>query len=212
MNTTAHEKKTKNRLFKLNPHTAETVFHVANFLLVAALVVGVVATYLVYIATSIKEEDSTKKLADATASAARANLEAAKANERAERIKQQLAWREVAPSQQAAIKAALANAPFKVTITWVTGDAEGSEFARSIRDALVNAGIGIDAFSPMTFFGTEPHGITVTGSERDEVRRLTDSLRNARLGTINLKYENDGKKYVTNIKIGYRARPVLPAE
>jgi hypothetical protein len=93
---------------------AESFWVWANWALIFALVLGVVATFLIVISSKVKEDalkrqlaDASAKIEDATARAAEANARAAEANRMAEeerlarvRIEQRLAPRSLSGKQQ----------------------------------------------------------------------------------------------------------------
>ncbi len=180
---------------------------------VAAVAVGV-CTWAVVRLT--REENASKDASLATYQAdagkliADAQSRAATANERAERLKKSLAWREVSTSQRDNIKTALAGASFDVSLTWVAGDAEGSEYAQSVGQALREAGLNIVAFSPMAYLGNEPHGLNVNGNKRSEVKALAEALRKGPLEDVTLGYAKEERELITHLRVGYRKRPALP--
>ena len=167
----------------------------ANIGIIIAAVIGVVSTTLAIWTGNVKEDFLKRDLAEANARGEEAKSEAAKANEKAaslekeaavarleqERLKQQLAWREVTSHQAEAIRNTLKKANLQVTIFWIAGDAEGSAFARRLAEALLNAGSTISAFAPMGMLGAEKHGLSISGSEKQECELLATALRAARI-------------------------------
>ena len=185
--------------------TASWIYDAANVALVAALATGVVATFLIVWMGNVKEAHLRQALANATNAAAQANLEA-------ERIKKEVAWREVSASQSGIIRSRLQDTPMQITIAWVAGDPEGSAFARRLAECFQSSGLEITAFSPFGFYGKEPHGLSISGSEKKEVELLASVLTEAGFGSIGAEVNNpkpDGTKYFTHLQIGYRTAPSL---
>jgi hypothetical protein len=152
------------------------------------------------------------KAAEANERAAKLENEAAAARLEAQNLKKQLSWREVTPKQSEIIRSALINAPMQITISWVAGDPEGSAFSQQLAEAFTRSGMEISAFAPMGFLGQEPHGLSISGSERSEVEALASALDEAGLGrpSVDLNARKpDGTKYFTHLQVGYRTPPTL---
>jgi len=182
-------------MFGLNLHWWETVMVGSLAVAAIAAIAVVVSTRVVIILQREALKDSADqfaqykvdaglKIAKATEGAANANASAAKANERAEtarleteRLKKQLAWREITPQQAEILRTALRKAPMQITVSWVMGDAESSEFTRSLAESIIGSPVEITAFAPMGFMGEEPHGMSVSGSERFEVDKRARIFR-----------------------------------
>jgi hypothetical protein len=184
---------------------AASIYDAANIALVAALVTGAVATVLIVWMGNIKEEYLRRALASVNNEAAQAHLEA-------EKIKKEVAWGEVTPTQSKIIRDTLQNTPMQITISWTAGDPEGSAFARRLAESFLRSGVEISAFAPMGFLGEEPHGLSISGSEQREVESLASALTGAGFGSVAVKINDrkpDGTKYFTHLQIGYRAPPSL---
>jgi hypothetical protein len=179
--------------------TATTTYNIANIALIGSLVVGVVATVLVVWMGNVKESYLNQSLAQA-------NLET-------ERLKAEVSWRDVTPAQVAIIKSVMRRRPMEITVSWIAGDAEGSNFARRLAETFVTSGSAVSAFAPMAFLGSEPPaGIALSGSEKSEVELLADALHSAHLGNVSVSIDNpkpDGSKYYTHVLVGYRPVPMI---
>jgi hypothetical protein len=73
----------------------------------------------------------------------------------------------------------------RLAIHWSAGDAEGSNFAQRLAEALENGGLKIMGGSPIGMLGQEIHGLLVTGHKQDEVESLSDALNDVGFGPIN---------------------------
>lgn len=179
--------------------TATLTYDVANFALIASLVLGVAATVLVVWMGDVKESYLRRSLAQA-------NLET-------ERLRADVAWRDISPAQVAAVKSVLGRMPMQITVSWVAGDAEGSYFARRLAQTFIVSGSTISSFAPMGFLGAEPPaGLALSGSERAEVELLARALHKANLmtGSVTVdKPKPDGSKYFTHVQVGYRPVPMI---
>jgi len=156
--------------------------------------------------------ESRRSISEADAKAAGANERAANAELETQRLKKQLAWREVTQNQATTIRTALQNTPMNLTISWVAGDPEGSEFAQQLGSVFAASGITLVAFAPMGYLGEEPHGVSISGSERQEIMLLSTALEKAGLGPVAVRIDAkkpDGTKYFTHLNIGYRVAPIL---
>jgi len=185
--------------------TASRLYDIANIALIAALVIGVIATALVVWMGNVKEGYLKLDLA-------RVNNEAAQAKLEQERLKTQLAWRDITPQQAKLISDSLRKTPMEITIAWISGDAEGSEFSRRLAQVILGAGSRVTAFAPFGIFGKEPHGLSISGSEREEVEALARALEAGGLKPSDIQISDrkpDGTKYFTHLFIGYREAPVI---
>jgi hypothetical protein len=188
----------------MSPEIAETVFWWANWVLVEALVVGVLATYAIVVSGNVKDAALKRELSYGRTETARANeaaaasgavadaarRDAAKANERAEELKAAnltleliIAPRSLSPEQQGALASALK--PFsgmKVIVSSPPMDGEALGIAQQILRALEIAGI-----SPINMIGVTGHvrgfafGIHMVGREGD---KRNEALLKALYGTL----------------------------
>jgi len=143
-----------------------------------------------------------ERAAQANVTAANLEKDAAVARLEQERLKQQLAWREVTPHQAEAIRNTLKKANLQITIFWIAGDAEGSAFARRLAEALLSAGSTISGFAPTGMLGAEKHGLSISGSEKEECELLATALRAAGFGEIPIDLSQrkpDGSKFFTGL-------------
>jgi hypothetical protein len=150
--------------------------------------------------------------AKANERAALLEKEAATARLEQERLKQELAWREITKIQALKIKEIIGDFRMQITISWPSGDAESAMFAKYIGAAILTAGSEISAFSPMVSLGTERFGVFITGSEQEECELLASSLRAIGVEPLEVNLSQrkvDGSKYFTNIFVGHRQPPTL---
>jgi len=121
------------------------------------------------------------KIAEAEAEAARLNERAAvleKATAEAtleqQRLKAQLAWRELSPAQIAQMSAAMAGPPLRVTLVAPSNDAEATAFAEQVGEALRRAGFLVTR-ATVTMGGRLPTGILLQGG-LEEMKRVVRGL------------------------------------
>lgn len=237
MGPLAHNKKSPKvvrvGMFALTLPQAEFWSNVSNGALFFGATVVALATLGVIATGAAKEHFADERIsaneaetARADEAAALAKENAASANERAatlekdaaaarletERIKKQFAWRDVTPDQSAKIVGALYGAHMQITVSWPAGDAESSEFARRLATTFMKAGAEISAFAPSGFLGEEPHGLSVSGSERQEVMLLGKTLALAGFAPVDLQFDApkaDGAKSYTHLLVGYRDPPIV---
>ena len=217
----------------MSPETASFLSFWANWVLLAALIIGAVSTGVVIVTGVVKDREFERyKLSvasqvaaatqagitageaagDATVRTAQANERAANAILEAERLKQQLGWRDVTPEQKAILVRALENERFQVAFHWGMGDGEASMFAHKLAAALNNSGIEIVGGNPIGQLGEERHGLSVAGSEAREVQALVAALTKAGYGPIEpivVDRSPDNTKRFDDIFVGYRAPPFL---
>ncbi|MDE2311167.1 MAG: hypothetical protein KGL01_10140 [Betaproteobacteria bacterium] len=199
-------------MFSITSQVADAIYSWSNVLLVLGATLALVGTAGVFWSGGVREKFADERISANEAETAKAKAETARAMLEQERLKEQLAWREVTPEQAKILQSQLKILPMQITISWVSGDPEGSAFAQSLGNALLNSGLEISAFAPMGFLGEEPHGLSISGSERREVELLASVLGNAGFGSIKVHIDNrkpDGSKYFTHLLIGYRSQPLL---
>jgi hypothetical protein len=100
----------------------------------------------------------------------------------------------------------------EITIGWTSGDPESAYFAQYLAKMFLEAGSKISAFAPFGMLGTQLYGLNISGSERDEINLLVESLAAAGLTPSSVKIDSrkpDGTKYYTNIFVGFRTPPSL---
>jgi hypothetical protein len=118
----------------------------------------------------------------------------------------------VTPNQSNTIKSALQKHPMQITISWAAGDPEGSAFSRQLAESFLSGGAEISAFAPSVAMGQEPHGLSVSGSEREEIELLAGALTASGFGRVTTSLDarkSDGTKYFTHLQVGYREPPSL---
>ncbi len=120
------------------------------------------------------------EIAKANESAAKANERAAEARAETQRLKAQLAWRELSADQRQKLIDGLRGHDISLALMWFTGDPEATEFARQIKGALVAAGVNVNEV-PMLAGSPLPSGLVLSGSEGPVAHVIVDAFANAGL-------------------------------
>jgi hypothetical protein len=121
---------------------------------IAGALITTGAVILLMWGTRVRDRENEKQIAETTAGAARANeraanlevqaaalrLEAEQARLATEKLKSQVAWRELSATQQAELTKYLKQNPGNVDLAFITGDQESMRFAMQLRHAFENAG------------------------------------------------------------------------
>jgi hypothetical protein len=134
--------------------SADQVFTWANWLLLASLIVGVVATFAIVVSGRERDAASKRELARAQEGAAIANeraagleRDAAAARLETERLKGLLAWRRISPDQTAHLVAALrGKVTGRVWVEHVDSDPEATQFHDDIWRTLQAAQLNLAVF------------------------------------------------------------------
>jgi transposase-like protein len=145
--------------------TAARTYDIANIALIAALVLGVVATALIVWMGNVKEEYLKRDLAKVTNETAKAQLET-------QRLKEQLAWREISSEQETKFLAAISGSPppgLKVSMMVVAGDAEGAQYAEDVAKLLRKTGLSVDPPSAAMFVRILPEGVIIKIREQNSL-------------------------------------------
>jgi len=164
---------------------AERIFSWANWFLLGALVVGLIATYTIVVSGNIKEAYLKREIAEAGQRAAEADARAAEADrkteeERLERLKLEakIAPRRLNADQQHAITAALK--PFsgrKVMVKSYAQDVEAAILGKQIIESLKFANIEVsDNTLSVSSFRSIALAVHVTGNDETLVATLLDAL------------------------------------
>jgi hypothetical protein len=154
----------------LSAESAASVFHWANATLVCALIVGVLATYVIYATGTVKERYTNVELARANESAAKAQERAALIEKEnailrdkaalAERdllqLKERLKARTISPQQRAAMAKTLASLPKgKIQIQcWSAGGHEAQAYSDEFKAIFTAAGFETKSMLLLTGGGT----------------------------------------------------------
>lgn len=118
---------------------AEFLSFWANWVLVGALVVGVIATYAIVVSGNIKEAALKKDLSDATERTAVLETEAANAKLETERIKATVSWRTISPETASSLEKVLSTKPGSVNLRYTDGDPESLFLAIQISSVLAES-------------------------------------------------------------------------
>ncbi len=164
---------------------AETVFLWANWFLLGALVVGLIATYTIVVSGNIKEAYLKRGIAEAGQQAAEADARAAEANRKAEeerlerlKLEAKIAPRRLNADQQRAITTALKSfSGRKVMIKSYALDVEAAILGKQIIKALTSTNIDVsDNILSVSSLGSIALAVHVTGNDEPLVAKLLDVL------------------------------------
>ena len=162
----------------MSAELAEKVFSWANGFLLAALVVGVIATYGIVVSSSIKETYLKRGIADANARAAEATQKAEEADLARLNLEAKIAPRRLNADQQRVIAEALK--PFsgsKVMVKSYALDVEAAILGKQIIESLESANIQVsDHTLSLSSFGSIALAVHVTGNDETLVAALLDAL------------------------------------
>lgn len=159
-------------MFNVSLPVADAVFTWANVILVVGAVLAFVGTAAVFWSTGIRERYADERIAANEAETAKAKAETARALLEQERLKAQMAWRRIAPSQAQRIAEGLRGEPLEVWVTFVGSDPEATVFREDINSALAAAGVKTKFFS-----GYERAvGLSVKGGAPEQRARLVNAF------------------------------------
>lgn len=165
-----------------------------NNIVVAALAFGAVAAIVIGVATyavvrlqkadaeaAAVEFERYKLATEKTISEANARAEEAKLE--TERLKKEVAWRELPPGIAAKLVAELSKEPGEIAIVWLVGDPESAEYSSHFANVFRNAGWQIEIVG-RTFLGPPEglyveHGKLWNPSIDEAVKRLRKTLGDA---------------------------------
>lgn len=135
-------------MFNISLSLANSIYVVANIILVCGAVLALVGTIGVVWSGGIREKYADERIASNEAATARAKAEAAKAQLESERLKTQIAWRRLSPIQHKVLVEALrGKLPEGIWIETVGDDPEASELHADITRAFEEAGIKVHTFT-----------------------------------------------------------------
>src|SRR5258708_7107080 len=198
---------------EISLEAADRVFDWANIALGAGLVISAAATVAVLSSAHRKEEylkrdvsaaheraaaankgaaeanvrgeEAKAQSSEANARAAEASNEAAQARLAHEKLKAELAWRELSSTQRSKLVSALKGKVAKVTVAWLTSDPEASAYAEQLGSAIEASGASVEPIAWMSI-DRVPIGVTVMGVEGPEADALIAGLKAA---GINIAFE-----------------------
>lgn len=151
---------------------ADAIFTWANVVLVIGAVLAFIGTAAVFWSTGIRERYADERIAANEAATAKAKEETARALLEQERLKAQMAWRRIAPSQAKHIAEALRGEPIEAWVTFVGSDPEATVFREDVNSALEAAGVKTKFFS-----GYERAvGLKVIGGTPEQRARLANAF------------------------------------
>jgi hypothetical protein len=167
-------------MFNVSLPVADAIFTWANVVLVIGAVLAFVGTAAVFWSTGIRERYADERIAANEAETAKAKAETARALLEQERLKAQMAWRRISPSQAKRIAEELRGEPIEIWITFVGSDPEATVFREDINSALVAAGVKTKFFS-----GYERAvGVKVMGGTPAQRARLVNAFAAAGVQVI----------------------------
>jgi hypothetical protein len=211
--------------------SADSVFGMANTLLVVSLVLGVVSTFAIVQSGKIRDALLTQKLAEANKAAGDANKLAAEANKESEMLKQsnvtlglqleqerikrlelekRVEPRHLSDEQIALLVSKLRSSGWKkAEIIWV-GDGEPEFYARDLGSAFEQAGM-VAHVHTLNPFIPSAWGLAVVKSENYDSSRLKAILDEAGVDAKSAE-TNDvlGQKDHPTIVVGYRQDTGVP--
>ena len=174
--------------------TAVSLYKAANVFLIAALVMGVIATALVVWMGSVKEEHLRRDLADTNARAEEARAASSEANARAaelekeaadarletERIKEAVSWRVISLEVASELEKILSVKPGSVNLRYMDGDPEALFLASQYSKILSKANwrIAPGAVKPSNAI---VFGVTLPDSSGADAKTLRDAFSAAKI-------------------------------
>ncbi len=162
----------------MSAELAEKVFSWANWFLLTALIVGVIATYGIVVSSSVKETYLKRGIADANARAAEATQKAEEADLARLNLEAKIAPRRLNADQQRMIAEALK--PFsgsKVMVKSYALDVEAAILGKQIIESLKFANINVfDKTLSISAFGSIALAVHVTGNDKPLVAALLSTL------------------------------------
>lgn len=182
----------RRRLPDLTSVMADRLFALSNVALVVGAVLALLGTLGTFWTGGIRDRYSDERLHQAEVRVAEANQSAAAATERAaqsekeaalaklqtEKLKQQVAWRQLSAQQEDEIASKLTAIDLPFDFVWVGSDAESQFFAESLKGAFVKAKLKVRSFAPAMFLGVQPPtGVGLNGPQATVdivVKTLTD--------------------------------------
>ena len=169
----------------ISAELAEKVFSWANWFLVGALVVGMLATFAIIVSGNIKEGYLKRGIAEASARASEADARAAEANRKAEEerlerltLEAKIAPRRLSADQRRAIAAALKSfSGRKVMVKSYAQDVEAAILGKQIIESLKFANIDVsDNTLSVGSLGSIALAVHVTGNDETLVATLLNTL------------------------------------
>ncbi len=162
--------------------SADDVYFWANWILVAALLIGVAATYAIVVSGNIRDKVLKQDLATQGMIASQANeraaileKEAADAKLEQERLKAQLAWRTLSPDAAVGLERSLAVKPGSVNIEYVSGDPEALAFAIQLANIFGKAKWKV-AMNGLTYSGVVIFGLWIPDPPTPEKTLIRDAF------------------------------------
>lgn len=205
-------KATKGAGMGMSSELAAIVGFWANWVLLAALIIGAVATGVVIITGIVKDSAFEKyklsvdaKVADAKSAGLAAGLTAghaqaavdvanveiakqktltAQAQLETERLKAQLAWRTLTPSQFSGLVSVLSSAPLAVSIGHVASDPESTAFSAQLWDAFHRAGLARIGGNNANLSTDLPASGIVLSGRRADMARMQQALVQAGVASV----------------------------
>ena len=173
-------------MFNVSLDNANFWFDMSNLALLLGAVLVVVGTYGVYKMGAIKEHFSDLRISENERATAEANeravhleKEAAEARLETERLKKEVAWRDLNPITRGKLIAELSDKPARITLVFVSGDPEATRYCAQFVDVFRQAKWKVEVIG-RTFLGP-PIGIFVTQNDKwnSNIQSEIESVRKA---------------------------------
>jgi len=209
--------------------TASRLYDVANFALIASLVVGVAATVLLVWMGNVKEGYLRRDVASAGERAATANERAAILEKenlatklQYERLKAAVSWRTIEPRDLELLTRHLATRPSVVQLEYVQGDPESQNLAAYLRAAFMQAKWTVMLKDRVYPGGADGIWVLPNATPSDSTSLSVSNVRGA-FASIGLIFESKGEPVTARIGdtwgpnsppvrviVGVKPKPTLP--
>ncbi len=208
-------------MWNVSSSLADTLFAWANVALIIGAALVLVGTIASIKTAAVRERFADLRISDneretkrAIADLNAAKSETAKAQLETERLKKELGWRDVTPSQAQQLVTRLHGKSIQVVFDWGMGDAEASYFANRLAQVFLMAGLQVMGGGPIGQLGAEMHGVSIAGWRPNDVKSLADALIEVGLGPVEQTIvpppatPQSAGQY-NNIFVGYRPAPKI---
>jgi hypothetical protein len=172
---------------QMSLETANVVYNVSWWITLIAAVLTVVGIITNMKSSAARDFYADKRISDnerdaaaAVADAARANEATAKANLETEKLRAEMAWRELTRAQYESMRAALHGTQHSITVGYLAGNNESQAFAGQFMELFQLAGWDARLVEKSPF-GVIVTGILVTGPARSTVRLFGSAMTSAGL-------------------------------
>lgn len=184
----------------ITPELADSVYSWANTFLVIGAVLALVGTMGAYWSGGIREQFADERIALNEAETARAKADAAEANLAQLKLKAEMAWRVITPSQAEILMHCLEGAELEVWLTFVGQDPESSFYREYLNAALTLSGVTTRFYS-----GYERAvGVQLIGGTAVERELILNAFRTAQIPLMasdqRSQFAGDGMEIIVGTK------------